>query len=463
MSKQGSTPRLFSLSALFLAGSLLFGSAHANPFETTLANGLKVVVKEDHRAPVVAHMVWYRVGSMDEVDGTSGVAHLLEHMMFKGTPKVGPGEFSKRVAAAGGRDNAFTSRDYTAYFQQIPKERLGEMMALEADRMRHLNVDPKEFAQEIKVVMEERRLRTEDEPQSLLFEQAHAVAYQAHPYRRPIIGWMNDLENMTARDAKAWYDQWYVPNNAILVVSGDVQHEQVFKLARQYYGPLKSRALPARKPQVEPLQKGVRRLVVKGPAELPLLLLGWKAPKVERLDGPVEPFALDMLAAILDGHDAARLGRSLVREQQLATSVGASYDGLNRGPAMFYLYGSPAPGQTPETLEKALRGELARIARDGVDEGELKRAKAQLIAAQVYKLDSVFGQAMEIGSMEVIGFSHKDVAALQARLEAVTAAQVQAAAQAWFGDDTLTVGLLEPLPPEAAPKGPKAAPAGRHH
>ncbi|MDD3485019.1 pitrilysin family protein, partial [Azovibrio restrictus] len=220
MSKQGSTPRLFSLSALFLAGSLIFGSAHANPFETTLANGLKVVVKEDHRAPVVAHMVWYRVGSMDEVDGTSGVAHLLEHMMFKGTPKVGPGEFSKRVAAAGGRDNAFTSRDYTAYFQQIPKERLGEMMALEADRMRHLNVDPKEFAQEIKVVMEERRLRTEDEPQSLLFEQAHAVAYQAHPYRRPIIGWMNDLENMTARDAKAWYDQWYVPNNAILVVSG---------------------------------------------------------------------------------------------------------------------------------------------------------------------------------------------------------------------------------------------------
>lgn len=463
MSKQGSTPRLFSLSALFLAGSLLFGPAHANPFETTLANGLKVVVKEDHRAPVVAHMVWYRVGSMDEVDGTSGVAHLLEHMMFKGTPKVGPGEFSKRVAAAGGRDNAFTSRDYTAYFQQIPKERLGEMMALEADRMRHLNVDPKEFAQEIKVVMEERRLRTEDEPQSLLFEQAHAVAYQAHPYRRPIIGWMNDLENMTARDAKAWYDQWYVPNNAILVVSGDVQHEQVFKLARQYYGPLKSRALPVRKPQVEPLQKGVRRLVVKGPAELPLLLLGWKAPKVERLDGPVEPFALDMLAAILDGHDAARLGRSLVREQQLATSVGASYDGLNRGPAMFYLYGSPAPGQTPETLEKALRGELARIARDGVDEGELKRAKAQLIAAQVYKLDSVFGQAMEIGAMEVIGFSHKDVAALQARLEAVTAAQVQAAAQAWFGDDTLTVGLLEPLPPEAAPKGPKAAPAGRHH
>lgn len=447
--------------ALFLAGLALSLPALANPFETVLGNGMKVVVKEDRRAPVVAHMVWYRVGSMDEVDGTSGVAHLLEHMMFKGTPKVGPGEFSKRVAAAGGRDNAFTSRDYTAYFQQIPKEKLAEMMALEADRMRHLNVDPKEFAQEIKVVMEERRLRTEDSPQALLFEQANAVAFQAHPYRRPIIGWMNDLENMTAADAKAWYDRWYVPNNAILVVSGDVDHQQVFKLARQYYGPIKSRALPGRKPQQEPQQKGVRRVTVKGPAELPVLLMGWKAPKVEKVDGPVEPFALEMLAAILDGHEAARLGRSLVREQRLATSVGASYDAVNRGPAMFYLYGSPAPGQTPEALEKALRAEVERIAREGVDEAELKRAKAQLIAGQIYKLDSVFGQAMEIGSMEVIGFRHQDIAALQARLEAVTAEQVQAAARSAFGDDSLTVGLLEPLP--AAASRPAAPGAGRHH
>ncbi|MEY2633852.1 MAG: hypothetical protein RIR00_2506, partial [Pseudomonadota bacterium] len=186
----------------------------ANPFETTLANGLRIIVKEDHRAPTAVQMVWYRVGSIDEVDGGSGVAHVLEHMMFKGTPSVGPGEFNKRVAAAGGRDNAFTSRDYTAYFQQVPKEKLPEMMQLEADRMRHLNVDPKEFAQEIKVVMEERRMRTDDNPQALLHEQMNAVAFRAHPYRRPVIGWMNDLENMSAADARDWYDRWYVPNNA---------------------------------------------------------------------------------------------------------------------------------------------------------------------------------------------------------------------------------------------------------
>lgn len=445
---------------IFLAGLVLSLPVCANPFETVLANGMKVVVKEDRRAPVVAHMVWYRVGSMDEVDGTSGVAHLLEHMMFKGTPRVGPGEFSKRVAAAGGRDNAFTSRDYTAYFQQVPKEKLGEMMALEADRMRHLNVDPKEFAQEIKVVMEERRLRTEDDPQALLFEQTNAVAFQAHPYRRPVIGWMSDLEHMTAADAKAWYARWYVPNNAILVVSGDVEHEAVFRLARQHYGALKPRVLSARKPQTEPPQRGIRRLVVKGPAELPLVLLGWKAPGITRVDGPVDPFALQMLAAVLDGHDAARLGRHLVRERRLATHVGAAYDALNRGPAMFYVYGSPAPGQTPEALEQALRAEVERIARDGVEVAELERAKAQLIAAQVYKLDSVFGQAMEIGAIEAIGLRHQDIAALQARLEAVTAEQVQAAARVWFGDDSLTVGLLEPQP--LAARAP-AAGAVRHH
>ncbi len=209
----------------------------AETHEHQLANGLRVIVKEDRRAPTAVHMVWYRVGSMDETNGATGVAHVLEHMMFKGTPSVGPGEFNRRVAAAGGRDNAFTSRDYTAYFQQVPKERLPEMMRLEADRMRHLTLDANEFGQEIKVVMEERRLRTEDQPQALLFEQLSAVAFQAHPYRVPIIGWMNDLENMTAADARTWYDRWYAPNNAYVLVVGDVEHEAVFRLAEENYGP----------------------------------------------------------------------------------------------------------------------------------------------------------------------------------------------------------------------------------
>ncbi|MCL2021285.1 MAG: insulinase family protein [Betaproteobacteria bacterium] len=421
-------------------------------FERTLANGLKVVVKEDRRAPVVTQMVWYRIGSMDETDGSSGLAHALEHMMFKGTPKIGAGEFSRLVAAAGGRDNAFTSRDYTAYFQQIPREKLGEMMALESDRMGNLIVAPEEFAQEIKVVMEERRMRTDDNPQALLFEQTNAVAFQTHPYRRPVIGWMDDLMHMTAAAAKTWHTTWYAPNNATLVVCGDVGHEAVFRLAERHYGGMKARSLPIRRIQAEPTQKGIRRLTVKGPAELPMLLMAWKTPGIERIgaEEPVDPYALDMLAAILDGHAAARLPQRLVRERQIAANVGASYDSLGRGPALFYFYGSLLPGHTPEVLEKALRAEIADIAEHGISEGELKRARAQLIASRVYARDSVFGQAMEIGSMEVLGFSFQAIDAINDRLEEVSAADIRAAAQKWFGDDTLTVGVLEPISLEEA-------------
>ena len=313
--------RIKYLLTLLVAGGLA-SAAIANPYETTLKNGLRVIVKEDRRAPTAVQMVWYRIGSMDEVDGASGVAHVLEHMMFKGTPSVGPGEFNKRVAAAGGKDNAFTSRDYTAYFQQIPKEKLADMMALEADRMRHLNVDAKEFEQEIKVVMEERRMRTDDNPQAKLFEQMNAAAFQAHPYRRPIIGWMNDLENMTAADAKAWYDTWYVPNNAYVVITGDVDHKTVFALAEQHYGPLEGRALPVRRQQIEPKQEGTRRVTVKAPAELPVLIMGYKAPILRDVEQDSDPYALEMLAAILDGHDAARFNKKLVREDKVALSVG---------------------------------------------------------------------------------------------------------------------------------------------
>lgn len=435
----------------------LLTAALANPYETTLDNGLKVIVKEDKRAPTAVHMVWYRIGSMDEVDGTSGVAHVLEHMMFKGTPEVGPGEFNKRVAAAGGRDNAFTSRDYTAYFQQIPKEKLAEMMALEADRMRHLTVDPKEFAQEIKVVMEERRMRTDDNPQSKLFEQMNATAFQAHPYRRPIIGWMSDLENMTAADAKAWYDTWYVPNNAYVVVSGDVDHEQVFALAREHYGKLEGRALPPRKSQVEPRQEGPRRITVKAPAELPVLVLGYKAPILRNPKTDRDPYALELLAAILDGHDAARFNKKLVREDRIALSAGVDYGNTARGPGMFYLYGSPSEGRSVADLEAALRAEIARIQKDGVSEAELKRTKAQLVAGQVYKLDSMFGQAMEIGQMEAVGHSWKDVDTMLERLQQVTAADVQAVAKKYFDDDALTIGVLDPQPLDGQPRRPRIA------
>lgn len=438
----------------FLLAPWLLTAAHANPYEMTLKNGMRVIVKEDRRAPTAVQMVWYRVGSVDEVDGTSGVAHVLEHMMFKGTPSVGPGEFNKRVAAAGGRDNAFTSRDYTAYFQQVPKEKLEEMMQLEADRMRHLNVDAKEFEQEIKVVMEERRMRTDDNPQSKLFEQMNAVAFQAHPYRRPIIGWMNDLETMTVADARGWYDTWYVPNNAYAVITGDVDHQTVFALAEKYYGPLEGRALPVRKAQTEPVQGGMRKLSVKAPAELPVLIMAFKAPVLRDVDKDSEPYALDMLSAILDGHDAARFNKKLVRENKVALSVGIDYDATARGPGMFYLHGTPSEGKTVADLEAALRAEIAHVQKDGVSEQELKRAKAQLLAGQVYKLDSMFGQAMEIGQNESAGIPYQKIDRILEKLQQVTAAEIQAVAQKYFNDDALTIGVLDPQPLDGKARRP---------
>jgi zinc protease len=432
-------------------------AALANPYETTLKNGLRIIVKEDHRAPTAVQMVWYRIGSIDEVDGASGVAHVLEHMMFKGTPSVGPGEFNKRVAAAGGRDNAFTSRDYTAYFQQVPKEKLEDMMQLEADRMRHLNVDAKEFEQEIKVVMEERRMRTDDNPQAKLFEQMNAVAFQAHPYRRPIIGWMNDLETMTAADAKAWYDTWYVPNNAYVIITGDVDHKDVFALAEKYYAPLAGHALPARRQQIEPAQEGPRKVTVKAPAELPVLIMGYKAPILRDIDKDSDPYALEMLTSILDGHDAARFNKKLVREDKVALAVGIEYDNTARGPGMIYLNGTPSEGKTVGDLETALRAEIALIQKEGVSEQELKRAKAQLIAGQVYKLDSMFGQAMEIGQIESAGLPYQKIDRMLEKLQKVTAAEIQAVAKKYFNDDALTIGILDPQPLDGKPRRPAVA------
>jgi zinc protease len=449
--------RIIRLSACLLALATPV-AALANPFEQTLVNGLRVIVKEDRRAPTAVLMAWYRVGSMDETSGTTGVAHLLEHMMFKGTPGTGAGEFSRLVAAAGGRDNAFTSHDYTAYFEQVPKQKLEQMLRLEADRMRHLNLNPAEFEQELKVVMEERRLRTDDQPQALLFEQLSAVALLAHPYRAPVIGWMNDLKSMTVGDARDWYERWYVPNNAFLVVVGDVDHQAVFALVEQYFGALAARALPLRKPQDEPQQSGIRRLTLKAEAELPVLLMAYKVPVIRDVENDVDPYALEILAAILDGHDAARFSKSLVREQRLAVSAGVGYDSAARGPGFFYLQGSPSKGRTRAELEAGMRAEMARIASAGVSDGELARARSQRVASEIFKLDSMFAQAMEIGQLEAVGISNRQGARMIEKLQAVTAQQVRAVAQKYFGDAQLTVAELDPQP---LPKSAVHPAAGR--
>jgi zinc protease len=454
---------MFRVIFAFLAALMAVSAtgAHSAAQERKLANGLRVIVKEDHRAPTVVHMVWYLAGSMDEVSGTSGVAHVLEHMMFKGTKKVKSGEFSRRIAAAGGRENAFTNRDYTAYFQQVPKAALPLMLQLEADRMSNLLVTADEFSREIKVVMEERRLRTEDKPRALVAEALNAEAYFAHPYRRPVIGWMNDLENMSYLDARDWYRRWYAPNNAFVVVVGDVKAEEVFALAQKYYGGIKAGPLPVRKPQLEPEQRGVRRLVVKAPAELPYLLMGWKCPVLRDLDKDSQPYALEVLAGVLDGNESARLNQSLVRNSRIASKVGAGYDATARGPGMCFLEGTPSQGRSAAELEAGLRAELARLIQDGVTEDELVRVKAQVVADQVFKRDSIFGQAMEIGQFETAGLSHQDIDRVLERIKAVTAEQVRAAAKEYFVDDALTVVVLEPQALNQTKSRP-APPGGRH-
>ncbi len=430
----------------------------------TLANGMTVIVKPDRRAPTAVHMLWVRVGSMDEVDGTSGVAHVLEHMMFKGTPDIKPGEFSRRVAALGGRENAFTGRDYTGYYQQIPANRLEDVMKLEADRFARNQWPDDEFKKELEVVKEERRLRTEDNPRALMGEAMNAAVFLASPYRRPIVGWMSDLDALSPGDAREFFKTWYVPANAAVVIAGDVDVAQARQLAEKYYGPIGARAVPSRKPRIEPAQTGLRRIDFKAPAEQSYVSMAFKVPSLSSLDDPqADALALTVLSAVLDGYSGARLDRALTQGDNRVADSAGSYNGLwGRGPQVFNLYGVPANGKTAEQLEAGLREQVARVARDGVSEAELNRVKTQWVASEVYKLDSVFNQARELGNYWVQGQPLDAGERLIARLRAVTPEQVKAVAAKYFGDDQLTVAILRPQAPDKNRK-PRTPPPGSRH
>jgi zinc protease len=437
-----------ALSAMLLACSqtlLAAGTVH----EYQLENGLKLVVKEDHRAPVVVSQVWYKVGSSYEHGGITGLSHMLEHMMFQGTKNHAPGEFSRIIAENGGEENAFTSQDYTAYYQRLEKDRLPVSFELEADRMRNLRLQQQEYDKELKVVMEERRLRTEDQPTSTTYEQFAAVAFTTSSYRNPTIGWMNDLENMRLEDLQGWYKRWYAPNNAVVVVVGDVVPEAVLKLAKKYFEPLKPETIIPPKPRREPEQEGPRRITVEVPAEVPYLLMGYKVPVLKTAGEEWEPYALEVLSGILDGGDGARLTRNVVRGAQVAASAGAGYDLYDRQKGLFLLDGTPANSTSTQTLESALYAQVKQLQDAPVTDEELARVKAQVVASDVYQKDSIMGQAMQIGQLESVGLDWSLMDEYVARINAVTAAQVQAVARKYLVEERQTVAVLKPLPMDA--------------
>ena len=466
---QTPAPDLSSAASVAMAAALPANSAAANAAQQfTLRNGMTLIVQTDRRAPTALHMVWLRAGAMDEVDGLSGVAHVLEHMMFKGSAKLPPGEFSRRVAALGGQENAFTSRDYTGYYQQIPSDKLAAVMQLEAERFAHNQWPDAEFAKEVEVVKEERRLRTEDKPRALLMEQLYATAFNASPYRRPIIGWMGDLESLTANDVRQFHRQWYVPANAAIVVVGDVDVQQVRQLAEKTYGRIPARAVPTRKPRPEPLQQGLRRVEVKAPAEQAYVALAFKAPTLRQLENPTETdrdaLALIVLSALLSGYDGARLERALTQgPQRVADATYSGVDNLGRGPGLFILLGIPVQGKTAAEVETALRAEITRVAQEGVNRAELERVKTQWMASTIYERDSLQSRAQDLGSSWVQGLPLDAEDRLVALLRTVTPAQVQAVAQRYFGDEQLTVATLIPQPLDPQRKRTPGPALGARH
>ena len=434
---------------IFLCLLPLFANAEVNVQEITLKNGMRVLVKEDHRSPVVVSMVWYRAGSLDEVNGKTGVAHLLEHMMFKGTKTTKPGEYSEIVAAAGGRENAFTGADYTAYFQRLEKSKLPISMKMESDRMQNLVVTEEEFKKEIQVVMEERRWRTDDKPKAQVNELFNSLIFRAHPYGRPIVGWMSDLENMTHEDALEWYKNWYSPSNAILVIGGDVDTQKVFAEAKKYFADIPAFEIAKRKPQIEPKQNGSRRAVLKAPSKLPYLQMGYPAPSLGKdgKENKKEAFALEVLVGVLSGTSSSRLNQNLVRNTSRAISVSAGYSMLSRGgQSSFEMYGTPSEKVSVVELEKYLKLELKKIVDNGVTDTELNRVITSVIAGEVYQKDSVFGAVMQIGQLETMGYSHKIVDDYIDNIKQVTSQDIQEVIKKYFHDDALTIVTLDPQP-----------------
>ncbi|QRN02868.1 insulinase family protein [Legionella sp. MW5194] len=431
--------------ALLLFCAALSSYAADNVHQYTLDNGLKIVVKEDHRAPVAVTMIWYNIGSADEPGGITGVSHALEHIMFKGTEKYPLGTFSKTIANVGGEENAFTNYDYTAYFEKIAASQLPTTFELEADRMQNLLLDKDEFAKEMKVIQEERRLRTDDNPQALTFERYLAAAHLADPYHHPVIGWMSDIKQMNIEDLKSWYQHFYAPNNATLVVVGDVNADKVYELAKLYFGQIPRRPDFIRKPQQEPPALGTKSVEIHAPAKLPMLMFGYSVPSVKTAANEWEPYALEVIAAILDAGESARFARNLVRGSHVASNVDVYYDLYTRYQTQFTLFGIPTQSHSIAELKAGILKELQRLQREPVSAQELQRIKTQIIAQKTFEKDSIFGQAMEIGVLETLGLGWKTADVYTDRINSITPQQIQDAAKKYFRAESMTEAQLFPV------------------
>ena len=444
--------------ALMLVFVLLAPRAEAldvNAETFTLANGMQVVVIPDNRAPVVTQMVWYRVGAADEPKGQAGIAHFLEHLMFKGTEKIPPGEFSKIIKKNGGEDNAFTSQDYTAYFQSIAKDRLALAMELEAERMQNLQLTDPQVLPERDVIGEERRSRIENDPASLMAEQINAALYTAHPYGKPVIGWMSEVEKLTRQNALDFYRTYYTPQNAILIVAGDVTADEVRPLAEKYYGTLANTANPPPRMRTpEPAPLAARRVSMTDPrVSVATLQRTYIAPSYRMAKGKPTAEALDLLSQVLGGGSTSRLYRSLVIDQKIATEAGAWYSGDALDTGSFGAYAVPPPGKEIAPLEAALDKALAEVVEKGVTQEELTLAKNLLIAQTTYALDSSSQLARMFGQTLAIGGTVEDVTGWDARVEKVTLADVQAAAAEVLVLRGSVTSTLLPAPGAAAAAG----------
>ena len=409
--------------------------------ETILPNGLKIILLENHKAPVVTFQVWYRVGSRDEQWHKTGLSHMLEHMMFKGTPTVSGSEFSRIVQENGGNYNAFTGTDYTAYFETMSTERIMNAIGLEADRMRNLVLREEDFRTERMVVMEERRQRTDDSPKAYTMEQLHAAAFQEQPYHWPIIGWMDDIARLSLDDLKAWYGRFYSPANAFLVVVGDFRRDEMTQAINNYFGPLASGTKPARPQYTDPAQDGQRRIIVNRAAKIPAVIVGYKVPNICSHDS----YALEVIEALLSQGKSSRLYTRLVLEDRVALNADASNPFLSYDPDLFLVSAECMPNNTPETVEQAIDRELAKLIKEPVGARELQKAKNQIEASFVFSQDSVFSQAMMMARHEVT-LNWQSVDDYIPKIRKVTADDIMRAAKTYFVPENRTVAVLVPLP-----------------